>query len=676
MRKIPAVLVAGSLLSNCGGGGGGSPQLPAPVSGSPILAQAKAQVSIKIPNSVAASLRRPKYIPSNAGSVRIHVTSVNGLPPSPAIPDVIQALSPTAQGCSTTSGGLVCTVIATLPIASVTLSVSLYQSSDASGTALATNTVTANVASGVTTSIALTLGGVPATISLGGPIVTAADGTTKTIALPINVMDASGATIIAPGTYSAPVNLAISGDPNGALSLSSTTVTGPSATGQTAVTLTYNSSRLLTSATITATATGSTPATTQVNPLVYSPTSLPAMVINGLAGSITVSEANYAGAFTVGGASPNSATCVPANCTPATAGGQVTINVQPASIAGFVTMSVSDATNVTASVPLKVASVGGGPSVPGNPQFWFDALPTGQTSPKLPFAGSDGNIWFVESQGSFSYPATMSTSGAATAGISHFVEPAREPFVSLANIASAALGPDGDGWFVDSGHNQIDRVAPATLAISVSAVTAAISIPDIIAEGPDNLMWLYGTATGSPVIVEMAPNGTVATMALTGSTLGTVTSMISGPDGNMWFTQTAPSGVGKITPGGAVTLYTSGITGTPNPGLAIGADGCMWFTESTPNAVTKIRPSSGTITEYTSGISGSATSIGGIAEGGDGNIWFTEQGTGNVDRSTTNGLISEYFSGSGNQPTSLVLAPNGQLWFTEQTKASLGWLSY
>lgn len=680
MKKFPGVLVAGALLSNCGGGGGGGTAVPAPVNGSPVLAQAQAQVSIKIPNRVASQLRYGKYIPASAGSVRISVVAVNGAPPSPAIADIVQPLSPTAQGCSNATGSLICKINATLPIANVTLAVSLYQSADGLGPPLATNTVTANIVSGVTTNVSLTLGGVPASVSLGGPVVTAADGTTQTIQLPVTVRDASGATIIAPGTYSSPVNFTISGDPNGALSFANPQLAGPAQTGQTTQALTYNSAKALTSATITATITGATPATEQVNPLVYTPTTLTKMVINGATASVQVSEAGYSGAFAVSGASPNTTSCVQVNCTPATAGGSVTINVSPASVANLATLAVADSNGITAHIPLGVASAGGGPGIPGNPSFFFDAINAGATSPRLPVAGADGNVWFVESQGSLMYPAAMApTTGVPTAGPSPFAIEARTPFVALANISSDALGPDGKVWFVDSSHRQIDVVATPGGPIVVQSTNNLVSIPDVIGMGPDNQMWIYGTRAMAPTsaIMEMAPNGATSLMTLTGATLGTVSSMLTGPDGNLWFTQTAPSAIGTITPGGFVTLYSgaSGLTGTPNPGLAIGADGCMWFTENSPNAVTKIRPGSGNISEYTIGLSALANPIGGIAEGGDGNIWFAEQGTGSVARVTTSGVISEYSSG-GNQPTAMVLAPNGQLWFVEQTKASLGWLTY
>jgi virginiamycin B lyase len=669
MRKLSAIPAVAILLSGCGGGGGGtSAALPAPVNGSPRLPSASDSITIKVPSSVSPSGRRGAYVPANAGSVRISVTAVNGVPPSPAIPDVIAALSPTAQGCSNATGSLVCTVTALLPIATVTLAVSIYASSDGSGTPLATNTVTTAVGSGTTPSISLTLGGVPSTMSLGAPIVTSADGTTKTIALPVTVFDSSGATIIAPGTYSSPVNLAISNDPNSALSLSSSQVTGPAASGPTTVNLIYNSAKALTSATITATSTGATSVSTQVNPLVYSPTSLAAMVINGLPASVIVSEAGYSGAFTIAGAGSIATTsCVPANCTPTSAGGQVTINVQPGNIVGLATMAVTDSHSVVASVPLGVASTGGSIPIPGLPTFFADPMSAGKTHPQNPVTGSDGRVWFSEQAGTQYFAGAMTPAGV----VSDY-----GPFTGGAApaINSAALGPDGNVYYVDIANTQVDVVTPSG-AVSVNNA-AGLSVADVIAEGPDNLMWIFGTATGSPKIIKMTTNGSTQAMTLSGAPLGNVTSMIAAPDGNMWFAQLSPSAIGKITPGGVVSMAT-GLTGNPNAGLALGSDGCIWGTETIGgnSAVTMIFVGTTTVAEITSGISPGAA-IGGIAPGGDGNLWFAEQGVNSVGRITTGGVVTEYYAGAGHTPTAMVLAPNGEMWFTEYTKNTLGWLTY
>jgi streptogramin lyase len=409
-------------------------------------------------------------------------------------------------------------------------------------------------------------------------------------------------------------------------------------------------------------------ASTQINPLVYTPATATQMVINGATVPIVVSEAGYAGPFVITGSSPNSTTCVPVNCTPATTGGSVTINVSPASIANLATLAVTDSThNVTANIPLGVASAGGGPSIPGSPTFFADPL-TNYTQPQFPVAGSDGRLWFSERNGGTgAFYAGAMTLGTGVAA--NYALPGTAPVTN-----AAALGPDGNVWYADGGDKQIDVVSTGG-SIAVFSTNNLISIPDVLATGPDNQMWIYGSHTTGTGLMEMAPNGATFAPALTGSFLGTVTSMVLGPDGNMWFTQLSPQGIGMITPAGAVTLYGPSLSGTLNAGLAIGTDGCLWFTEAGTGAwVGKIRPSSGVITEYPD-VNGVGDGINGIAEGGDGNLWYALPLINSVARITTNGTINHYSAGGGVTPTTMVLAPNGELWFVEQT-ASLGWLTY
>ena len=85
--------------------------------------------------------------------------------------------------------------------------------------------------------------------------------------------------------------------------------------------------------------------------------------------------------------------------------------------------------------------------------------------------------------------------------------------------------------------------------------------------------------------------------------------------------------IGRITPSGQITEFTSGLNAGSVPvGIAPGADGNLWFTDrGTTRAIGRITPD-GQITEFTSGLnSGSYPTV--IAPGADGNLWFTDPGT-------------------------------------------------
>lgn len=77
-------------------------------------------------------------------------------------------------------------------------------------------------------------------------------------------------------------------------------------------------------------------------------------------------------------------------------------------------------------------------------------------------------------------------------------------------------------------------------------------------------------------------------------------------------------------------------------GITQGPDGNLWFTESAGNKIGKLTrgfPTNGDITEYPLHMSKSVPY--GITTGPDGNLWFTQK-AGAIGKITTSGAISEY----------------------------------
>jgi hypothetical protein len=158
-----------------------------------------------------------------------------------------------------------------------------------------------------------------------------------------------------------------------------------------------------------------------------------------------------------------------------------------------------------------------------------------------------------------------------------------------------------------------------------------------------------------------------------------------GPDGNLWFTETTQiaqnrdsTGVGRITPSGAVTEFPlpSGASSYFAP--TVGPDGNLWFPLTT--GIGRITPA-GAITVFPSpSISvGSALTV-----GPDGNLWFTggtsagPEGTIAVGRTTFSGAVTVFpivpvdvvppHGSSG--ASALVVGPDKNLYFTFSMKNS------
>jgi streptogramin lyase len=206
------------------------------------------------------------------------------------------------------------------------------------------------------------------------------------------------------------------------------------------------------------------------------------------------------------------------------------------------------------------------------------------------------------------------------------------------------------------------------MAITESAaLPTANSEPQGITAGPDGNLWF--TESASNKIGMINPT----TMAITEFTIPTANAqpydIAAGPDGNLWFTEYAGNKIGRINPTTHAFTESSALpTANSQPdGIAAGPDGNLWFTEYGNNKVSKINPVTMAVTEYTVP---TATSLPDkIAMGPDGNLWFTEHlitasKVGTINPTT--GGIADFPIGVDNaQPVGIASGPDGNVWVAD-----------
>src|SRR6266487_2029527 len=149
----------------------------------------------------------------------------------------------------------------------------------------------------------------------------------------------------------------------------------------------------------------------------------------------------------------------------------------------------------------------------------------------------------------------------------------------------------------------------------------------------------------------------------------------AGPDGNLWFTETATNKIGRITTGGAITEFTlpttCGSSGGCGPyAITAGPDGNLWFTE-TVGKIGRIT-TAGSITEFHIKTKNSFPA--GITAGPDGNLWFTEFNVNTIGRITPSGSFPGAFGipTAKSGPRGITAGPDGNLWFVEQNASKIG----
>jgi streptogramin lyase len=126
-------------------------------------------------------------------------------------------------------------------------------------------------------------------------------------------------------------------------------------------------------------------------------------------------------------------------------------------------------------------------------------------------------------------------------------------FASSPNITARTVGPDGHVWFYKEG--QLVRVmAPGLATAILIPETFAGGSVSSLATGSDHNLW-FALTTG--VIVRMTLGGQFTGFALPqGMAFPHV--MVRGADGNLWFgVGIEGSWIGRITPQGRVTRFSA-----------------------------------------------------------------------------------------------------------------------
>ncbi len=218
-------------------------------------------------------------------------------------------------------------------------------------------------------------------------------------------------------------------------------------------------------------------------------------------------------------------------------------------------------------------------------------------------------------------------------------------------------------------------------AASVGAITefplpGANLAPTSITTGSDGNLWF--TENGN--IGRMTPLG-----ALSQFPSATGTWITPGPDGALWFTETSQGRIGRMTTAGGFTEFT--LPGNPPPGagytqpsqerpeaITVGPDGALWYTVQIFNRscvcvlggkIGRIT-TSGAFTEFTlptGGTRRTSPRAFGIVSGPDGALWFTDTNLGKIGRITTTGALTQFNVPQGS-PQGIAAGPDGNLWFT------------
>ena len=216
-------------------------------------------------------------------------------------------------------------------------------------------------------------------------------------------------------------------------------------------------------------------------------------------------------------------------------------------------------------------------------------------------------------------------------------------------------------------------VSPAVSQTITEFTLPSMATPGDIVTGPDGNLWFtefsadeFGFSTRAAV-GRMTPTGSVTEFVLPLPAAAPV-GITSGPDGNLWVTQANPEfgqgAITRLTPGGSVTQFAW--DGYPWD-IVVGPDGNLWFTEAEPpNRIGRIT-TAGVRTELRLPLGGYSL---GIASGSDGNLWVTQVNQGRIGRMTPSGTLTQFAVPF--PPGAITSGPDGNLWFVAESGNTIG----
>jgi virginiamycin B lyase len=205
------------------------------------------------------------------------------------------------------------------------------------------------------------------------------------------------------------------------------------------------------------------------------------------------------------------------------------------------------------------------------------------------------------------------------------------------------------------------------IAIGGYPVPTVGSGPEGITAGPDGALWFTESAANK--IGRIATSGTITEYPVP-TAASDPYGIAAGPDGALWFTEYIGNNIGRITTAGVITEYPVPTANSDPDGITAGPDGALWFTEYSGYNIGRIT-TTGSITEYPATVSASGPPFQ-ITAGPDGALWFTEYQGHDIGRITTAGVITEFALHSGNTPYDITAGPDGALWFTEPDDNGIG----
>jgi virginiamycin B lyase len=243
------------------------------------------------------------------------------------------------------------------------------------------------------------------------------------------------------------------------------------------------------------------------------------------------------------------------------------------------------------------------------------------------------------------------------------------PDGTAATLGLSVVGRDPDGSVIVGSTAYAN---PITLAVSDTYATLGLSGGKVVGNPSVTIGVSYtgGTLINGTLTASAGPNVTPVVLPIVGvptvyecPVAGQPQYIAGAKDTSAWYTDSNNTVV-RITENCVLTPYTIP-TGNANPqGITLGENGNMWFTEYNSSKVAEVTPA-GAISEFGTLFGSDSPQM--LADRGDGTVWYAGYGGNHV------GYVNEYngvagettLPTGGSGPWDVAEAPNGYLYVSE-----------
>ncbi len=236
-------------------------------------------------------------------------------------------------------------------------------------------------------------------------------------------------------------------------------------------------------------------------------------------------------------------------------------------------------------------------------------------------------------------------------------------------LTGFALAGCGHGGVIGSGP--LPTPTPTIpMVTNEFAIPTANSGPWTIMSAPNG--YLYFTEQTASKIGQVTTGGVMTEIPTPTSAAGP-TQIILGPDSHVWFTEAAAGQMGTFSVFNSTdfTEYKIPWAGATPTSIAVGSPtNSMYFIDSSHNAIGRVMTDGTFSGPYAIPTANSGAQD--LVTGPDLNIWFTEYNAGKIGHFNvaTNTVDTEYALPAGAKPDTIIVGQDGALWFTDDNPAA------